>query len=264
MRLFNDHIEKSKRTLKQNSNKGATMMVAIIIMSILVVFCFALMLVAYTYYASQNKNVASIRCAEAANSLSLAIKDELTYTSNDGEVYPEKSSHLYKYIRYNLYRDGRSSVGATWPYYAPSKNGHNDEYAFRYFDLKYNSTKYPTGVEGLPGKTLVCIYWELPETPNLDEDGLFSENYNADRNGTRLIVEVTCEMASQTYTVKSEYELTVGEYSDEEATKKSKLSNAHTDSSVNPLGYSLPVGIKPATDVLSKNEKWVWNFVSME
>ena len=69
---------KRKNNNLTSNNKGASMIVAIIIMGILIVFTFSLMLVAYTLYASQTKNIASMKCSESANTLSQAIEDELS------------------------------------------------------------------------------------------------------------------------------------------------------------------------------------------
>ena len=80
------------------NNKGVTMITAIIIMTILIVFTFALTLIAYTLYAPQNKNVASMRCSEAANTLSAALEEELTYVDDDNGHCPEIDSNLYRYI----------------------------------------------------------------------------------------------------------------------------------------------------------------------
>ena len=135
--MFQFKFGKELNNVSKRNNKGATMIVAIVIMGILIVFTFSLTLVAYTYYASQNKNVASLRCSEAANSFSLALEDELTYEYKDGEGNvircPEYDSYLYKYLRYNLFQEE-----TFWPYYG-SGDGHDMSYASRKFQLKYNS-----------------------------------------------------------------------------------------------------------------------------
>ena len=66
-----------KDVFHKRNNKGATMVVCIMIMAVLIIFTFAVTLAAYTLYASQNKNIASMRCSEAANSLSAALDEEL-------------------------------------------------------------------------------------------------------------------------------------------------------------------------------------------
>ncbi len=236
---------------RKKDNKGVTMMAAIVIMTIMIIFSFALILAAYTYYSSQNKNVASMRCAEAATSLSLAIEKELTYKSSDGTIYPERNSHLYKYLRYNLFQNGQ------WPYYAPSVSGHDSTYACRYYNLKYNSAKYDEGIEGMPGNTSLCMYW-IAKDNNYDYD----HATRSDRDGVIMVIEVTCETAGQSYTVKSEYELETSEYGSEDGMQLAYIRSAQNDKSVNPLGNSA-VSIFPALSV-DPSERWTWKLVDME
>jgi len=256
----------NKKNIKDRLNQGTAMIVAIIIMSILMIFTFSLTLVAYTLYASQNKNIASMRCSEAANTLSLALEDELTY---DKEVAkdPVYESYLYNYLRYNLCQ------ASTWPYYNPNEDGHTEEYAFRYFELKYNSKKpsydedgnaienanhtpkYLDGIEGMPGRTEVCIYWMLPDgvetTDNLSGSG-------ESRQGVRLFIEITSESANQSYTVKSEYVLNVLYYDMlnlPSSTKQTYLvsETLYNDDAVNPQH------IDPEN--INSNEEWKWKKV---
>ncbi len=266
-----------RRTRKIKSNTGATMIVAVIIMSILLILTFSLTLVAYTLYASQNKNIASVKCAEAANTLDQALSDEITYNGTvityvggepqEQKYVPEDESYLYKYLRYNLCQE------STWPYYNPEEAGHSQEDAFRYFDLKYNEKK-PTyddennpiedghgdpvtvdGIEGMPGRTVVCMYWKLPIGMETSSDNLSNPIEN--RNGVRLFVEITSEAASQSYTVSSEYVLTVSKYDSDpnnllNSYRKAELvSDANKDDlSINP--QKIPV------DKLNSNEDWRW------
>ena len=244
-------------------NKGVTMIVAIIIMAILVIFTFSLTLIAYTLYASQNKNVASMRCAEAANTLSVALENELTYVNDSDDIYPEKDSYLYRYLRYNLCQDN-----VTWPYYiADDVSGHDKKAAYRYFDLRYNSEKKQNvtpadggassveavdGIEGMPGKTIVCIYWKLPENATVTKEQTAKEYLN-NKDGLKLYIEVTCEAANQSYTVTKEYILKTSSYTAFEADKSNVLSNSLTHSGnvfTNPCNFV-------ESDIKS-TEKWEW------
>lgn len=250
-----------KKNTTYLGNKGATMIAAIIIMTILIVFTFSLTLIAYTLYASQNKNVASMKCEESANTLSLAIQKELGYVKegddDDKSLYPEKESYLYRYLRYNICQDDK-----TWPYYvSDSTVGHTRTDACRYFTLLFNNVKTETvdeeeekikTVEGMPGRTEVCIYWMLPENSGIKINETGKDKLN-DKNGIRLFIEVTCEAASQSYTVKREYKLVEESYGDTgiEAWRKNYISESLTDNSnemTNPLGCSIDT-----------NRKWTWN-----
>lgn len=245
------------------NNRGVTMVAAIVIMAILVVFTFSLTLIAYTLYSSQNKNVANMRCAEAANTLSVALENELRYVNDGDDKYPEKDSFLYRYLRYNLCQDD-----VTWPYYiSEGVDGHDKTAAYRYFDLRYNEAKKQRvtpanggastvetvdGIEGLPGRTIVCIYWKLPDDSSLTKDQTAKEKLK-NKNGIKLYVEVTCEAASQSYTVKKEYILKTSSYPASETARSNYLNSALTHNGnvfTNPCNFT-ETDIKPT-------EKWEW------
>ena len=267
----------SKKTSYRDS-KGATLIMAIIIMTILIVFTFSLTLLAYTLYASQNKNISSLKCKEAANTLSVALEKDLTYEYVDknnikNNKFPETESYLYRYLRFNLCQDDK-----TWPYYVnDSVTNHDRTSAYRYFDLNFNTSKkiyddegHETGervesIEGLPGKTSVCIYWKLPKGVDYTTVSQMKNKDKNDRQGIRLFVEVTCEAGNQSYTVKREYELKIENYDTTKSAEKNRLnglmkSDVQSDLAVNPLG--LKMSENPSEDELYYKEKWVWVPVS--
>ena len=82
---------------KRQYNKGAALGVSIIIIAVLMIFAFSLILISYNLYASQNKNIASIRNMEAANTLSISLQQEIT----DENAWDE--SNLWNYVRFNLF-----------------------------------------------------------------------------------------------------------------------------------------------------------------
>ena len=236
------------------------MMVAVVIIGILMVFTFSLLLVSYTLYASQSKKAASLRNAEAATSLSQALETELTvYSSVAGEENdPEKNSVLWKYLRCNI------AQGDEWPYYDPSKDGHDEEYAFRYFDVKYgNNSLYDAenGIEGYPASVKLCVYWMLPANSN--EEAFYNDGTGCtDPANARLFIEIISETASQTYVVKNEYRLSTSAYDTTDMAEKNKMravsSLFSSGASVyNPNNIQLPSG--------SGNPlKWKWVFVGRE
>ncbi len=256
-------------------NDGATMIVAIIVMAILIVFTFSLTLVAYTLYSTQNKNIASMKCAEAANSLSKALEDEIIYYDKTDNRYPEYDSYLYRYLRYNLCQE------ETWPYYEEGTPGHGKDVACRYFDLKYNTKKkiYDSNgnvmmkknddgtysdteekavdsIEGKPGKVEVCIYWMLPKGQS--SSTVTNVDNMSSRKGVRLFIEVTCEAASQSYTVYKEYVLDTPPYNVNVKTERtrqdfliaSREKEDHSRSSVNPYQFT--------ADEIHSSEMWTW------
>ncbi len=250
------------------ADKGVALIVAVLIISVLIVFTFTLTLVAYSLYSSQNKNLSSMKCSEAANSLSIALSDELRNIDSVNKRYPEYDSYLYLYLRYNLFHSDK-----TWPYYDPSKEGHGKDEAFRYFSLKYNSKKtlsdengnpvVTTGeggvestvsvdhVEGLPAKTEVCIYWELP-VENKDDP----QAGNKPVSNALLTVEVTCEAANQSYTARKEYKLSILSYGDseEDVARQVAMKEAGKKDMVNPCAFSYETESYP-------DEFWKWELV---
>ena len=255
-------MERHEKKKSYQKDKGMTMIVAVVIMAILIVFTFSLTLIAYSLYSSQNKNLSSMKCAEAANTLAAALSDELRYEDPATERYPEYESYLYKYIRYNLFHSSQ-----TWPYYKANDPAHVSKKAFRYFDLNYNTTKKvydangaekkPEGqstamsvdhVEGLPGKTVVCIYWELPD----DATATQAEG-NVPVSGTKLTIEVTCEAASQSYTVKKEFVLEINNYKPTtvDAGLQLALKNVAANNAVNPCSFSYETEIH-------SDQRWNW------
>ena len=221
-----------KKLSIKNDNRGVAMIVCVTIIAILVVFCFSMLLVTYTLYASQNKNIQADRNAEACKTLSASIRQELTDSSEE--------SNLYKYLRYNIYQNN-------WPYYNPEESDHQKEDAFRYFKLdKANSAN----IGGYPGDVEICVYWmqsdELTEVTVINEAGEEEKRMIPAKKGLRLFVEVCCRSGSQSYTVKSEYMLSVSK-------KKSGLKRISEITDLNPFGN--PIDTK---------EYWKWKFVGSE
>ena len=239
------------------NNKGATMMVAVVIIGILMVFTFSLLLVSYTLYASQSKKAASLRNAEAATSLSRALETELTvYSTVAGkENDPEKNSALWKYLRCNI------AQGDNWPYYDPAAPGHDEEYAFRYFDVKYgNNTLYEVteGLDGYPADVKLCVYWMLPQNSN--EEIFYNSGAGCTNpSNVRLFIDIITETASQTYVIKNEYRLTATPYDTNDVVERNKMASVSSlfsgKSPYNPNG--IPSG---SGDPL----KWKWSFIGRE
>lgn len=228
------------------NNRGTSMIVAVVIITILMIFCFSLLLASYTLYSSQNKKAASKRNSEAANTLSVALEKELTSDS------AEKDSALWKYLRCNLIQD------TTWPDYRPGVDGHTKD-AYRYFDLNYNYHKNYfegsglEGLEGFPGKVELCVYWMLPDGVILSSGQNVSE---INPNGTRLFVEIHCETASQTYIVTNEYVLSSTQYGGDNASKTRK-KRLQTVTGISDT-------YNPMHNPVNADQDWTWTFVGRE
>ncbi|MCR5214205.1 MAG: hypothetical protein K6E10_07290 [Eubacterium sp.] len=260
-----------KNSDKRSGNSGAALIVAIIIITVIIIFTFSLLLVAYTYYSSQSKNVASKRCSEAANTLSLAMEDEL---AADSAPY---SSSIWKYVRFNIFQDD------TWPYYdmnnkltGDNHTAHNEDAAFRYFTIDYNrgdtSTGYRTDdnygetLDGFPGEVEICMYWVPSENAEIvSYDGgttSLVKQSEINKKGAILYMEITCSAANQSYTVVNKYSLSTSTFKDSSQTDTALKTSleaiiASPDSSTslqyNPYKYSV-----------DSNEKWIWSFESRE
>ena len=243
------------------SNSGAAMIVAILIIGIILVFTFALLLVSYTLYASQNKNAASLRCSEAANTLSLAIEQEL----EDENAY--SNSNLWKYIRCNALQDVK-----TWPYYAPGVAGHGMDEAFRYMDLRPNANY--DEVQGFPGSVQLCMYWTIDDKTVLDSlsaTNTFLELESTKRSTAKLHIDIIAESANQSYTVKNVYKINISQLTDSDSEYKAIKKIAETkygttadDRPYNPQRLSVGVDTDTNTCDIKQNEKWTFELESRE
>ncbi len=242
-------IKTSYDKQKGKRDRGAALIVAIIIMAVVIIFTFSLMLVSYTYYASQSKNVASKRCSEAANTLSQALEEDVT------SAYAPYYSSIWKYVRFNLFQKD------TWPYYKTGVSGHGAKEAFRYFDLNYNkgSGLSYSSVEGFPGEIELCMYWTPADTVDLDDNsGALYDQDQLAKNGAILYIEITCSAGSQSYTILNSYKLKQGYFGTSEADVLLK------NSLVSDVGSAYYNPLKCTIDTVTKPEKWTWTFLSRE
>ena len=233
---------------KYLNNNGATMIVAIIMIAILMIMTFSLMLVTYTLYASSNKKAASERNSVAANSLSLALEKELT--AEDAI----DNSWLWKYLRCNILQN------ETWPYYDSEYSGHTEDDAFRYFKLKYNNN-YPLNgidIDGFPGDVTLCMYWTPPAEASYNGRDLSGLSIS-EKTNIELCIDIICDTGSQSYTVKDTYEISISELMleiDSDQRMKKKLDAFKTDknkSLYNPMNLNI-----------NSMERWNINHISRE
>ncbi|MBP5565108.1 MAG: hypothetical protein J6X45_05245 [Lachnospiraceae bacterium] len=225
-----------KKRISRQQNKGAAMIMTVIIIAIIMVFCFSLILVSYNLYASQNKNLATMRNTEASESLVHALDAELTDNENIGK------SPLWKYIRMNVaYKTDFTSDPDwnDWPYYDPSASSgpHSEASAVREFALTGNPD-----MQGVPADVRVYMYWMIPGSVDDFKTKVEGGGYP---NGVRLHVKVVSKTANQTYEAEEVYKLTVRKNDNE-----GKAILSAIDSSCNPGGHTI-----------DSNEKWIWKRV---
>lgn len=252
-------------------NKGTALMATIIIIAIIIVFSLALLLVSYNLYASQNKNAASLRCSEAANTLSVELEKELT----DPEAY--KYSDLWKYLRCNIMQDT-----TTWPYYDPDESaGHDKKAAYRYFDLKYNrnyddvnttdNTVNKT-LKGFPGSVKLCVYWTVPDAAKADlhNNVAFYDISPTNKCDTKLYVEIICEAGNQSYSVTNVYKIDVAGLDGTNASEKklidatAKLKTTKYDSTKSDSEAQYLYNPLRLEDSIKEDEGWTITFETRE
>ena len=220
-------VMKGKKTRLRicGNDRDVAMMVCVVIIA--VVFCFSLLAVSYSLYSSQNNSMQEDKNAEAAKSLSMAIREELTSESED--------SFLCKYLRYNIVSGNDAPLcvkGETWPHYDPETAGHDADAAKRYFLLEKSDA---VSINGFPGSLSVCMWWTSPGT---------SVN---DSQKTHLFVEVESRSGSQSYLIRSDYELL------ERSGQPSGYVRTSTQTDINPAGNSI-----------NRMYRWQWRYVGSE
>lgn len=249
------------RTRKaQLNNKGAAMILTITIIAVLIVFVFSLILVSYNLYASQNKNISSARNAEAVNTLSMAIKDELTSEN------ASTNSNLWKYLRANVAYTPASGAQLDsfdwedWPYYDENDTTgmHGEDKAFRYFELEKNPH-----IEGMPAEVTMCMYWTLREPKDGETDSpkkILFDNLNSGGSpkGIRLHVVIKAVTASQIYESEDIYRLSVKNTSTQEE-MVNLLSKVFNNNNVDVANHYDGLDIANPNDDLK--EKWTWKYV---
>lgn len=253
--MLNNNANKTEYMIisSKKNNRGAAMVVAIIVVAVLMIFTFSLLLVSYTLYSSQNKKVASKKCSEAANTLSTAMGAELDEVQNPNAYI---NSDLWIYLRFHLMQDD-------WPFYEPALDGHKTDDAVKTFSMMVNPNYIPNGsstLDGYPGEVKIKVYWMMPEwlyEENKDDESMdFLKDIDISnlsinkKSEIRLFLEITCESANQSYTVKNKYHLSIRKYDEsisEEEAEKSKIEDTYGGNST----YSYNCTIKPT-------ERWRW------
>ena len=228
------------------NNKGAAMMVCIILIAILMTFTFSLMLVSYTYYVSQSKNVASKRCSEAASSMSVSFDKEL----EDSSFYLQ--SNLYLYIRCNMWQ-------SNW---MPEEE--------KVFSVEPSVENMK--IEGFPSVLEVKMYWKPSDnfSGSIGTNTDFSTFTLNDKNESKLFVTVTAEAAGQAFSVTSVFQLECHELTMNDANLSGTEDGDYIDRmrSINEDGLGSTTYNIEGNDVIQagsdKCEKWLFKLVEKE
>lgn len=190
-------IEKGKC---MRSNKGATTIVVICIMAVIMTLSMGLFLTASMLIKTSGRTLASEQCRILALSFSRELEAELCseeYRYEDiGQEQAAKLSEaegqtLWHYLRQNI-SDG------SWPYYRESEGGiHSSEQAVRSFTLK------KTGTTGEIADIMLTIYW----TPSAQQE-------IESRLPERLVIKTRAEVKEQACIMTDVYEVQAKELSD--------------------------------------------------
>ena len=214
-----------KRVRLKLNDRGVALMVCITIIAILMIFCFSLLAVAYSLYSSQNNNLQDDRNSEAAKSLAMAIREELTSGEED--------SFLCKYLRYNIVAEEDALLDPleVWPHYAAGEENHGEKDARRYFSLQKSDY---ADIKGFPSDISLCMWWTKPEEGDID-------------GKVNLFVEIESRAGSQSYVIRNRYEL------DTDNSTRSIYSKKSMQKSINP-----------GEKTIDTHYVWHWTFVESE
>lgn len=150
----------SKHRKRHRAERGAAMVVAIVVSMVIMVFSLSLLLVTYSLYLSVPGGAISMQCRELAVSLSEEIGQELMrMPEQDAAVQPaEEQTALYGYLRSLLWQE------EVWPHYDPE-----GEIAFEKC-CRYFSLEIPDGYEDMADQILMTLYWTIEEAVSIQED----------------------------------------------------------------------------------------------
>ena len=206
-------------TMMHKENKGSSMITVLVVVTVLMAIVLSVLQISYRYFVTENGDVYRQKAREAAQSLSVEIKEELTKctdTVNNFDQQQDQTTELWKFIRYNL---GRGD----WKYYETEEVTRNnfigDSDKFSYYDVDSFKSTVTEGTEKVftlqaktaePPADLSMVKEELPElTVTLTwKPGKYSNNLS----GTRLYVKTECKMGDYTYNVTDTFRLETGEY----------------------------------------------------
>lgn len=168
----------------KNNNKGAALVFAIVCLTVVMAFCFLILIVAYKFLSSTNNKKNFLQASEAAKSFSDVMEKKITLAEGG-------TNNVYNYLKQNMDEtkwpsfytkdniDGISSAEGISP------TGHLEDDSFRYFNLTGDDKNCTTSV---------CMYWIRTGT---------------NQNGAILHVRTISTCGEQTYMVEAIYKLSI-------------------------------------------------------
>jgi hypothetical protein len=181
-----------------SDNRGVATLFTVIVSTIIMTFCLALLLVSYGLYTSSLKSRNREKCRALSISLTKELKESLTSVSFDDKVSEDRAKasgedNLWFYLRDNLNE-------STWPSYKSGSTNGNHETSDRIFDIESNGV-----LDG--GNVTVTMYWTNDESDEDDEE-------------IYLYVRVESTMGAQKYSLTSRFLLDADESYDDGSGEK--------------------------------------------
>ena len=244
-------IDRIRHSKFHRDNRGAAMIVAIVVSVIVIAFTLSLLLVSYSLFISSQKKITQSQVKELAKSISLELEEEITtpkfnsyeefrdsVRDIEGMTYTPYRYNIWYYLRYNVHQ-------SNWVNYDASRAGRIEANAFRYFDLSVTgpAENYATMADDIS----VCMYWE-------DDDML-------DVNGALLTVIVTVTKGDQTASFTSQYELELAE--EDESDGDASAEDAYSALTDDQRYDSTPDdAFNPSHNKIDMTQIWHWGKIN--
>lgn len=228
--------------LKENRNKGAALVIAVIIMLLLTMLSLVLLTVSYSLHQTAYRQRNMEQCKEITQGICKEIHEELCTINNTTFTTVEEVKTAIESNQYPLWSYLRCSLWQVqWPYYNENESLHKFDRACRYFTLEYKNVK--TGEE-IPGEVTVAIYWESEKDVTKDEG-----------DDTPVFIQVTCQIGKQKSTITSEYVLHID----------TEVANKYTGATDDDKKYVVRnQKNNPYHNVINLEEKWYFTETSRE
>lgn len=195
----------AKSKLQSHTDRrGAAMIIAIVISMVFVILSATLILAGYSLYRSVLNDNNDFRCRELAQTISLALEEDVLTTFDSYEAQEAARGRgenaLWFYVRDNLWQK-QQNVNTDWFYYSDNGNeqtlGHTIANSKRYFALSGDADMLSQAADEIT----VTLYWKSSKADYMV--GIL------DSDDTYLYIEVDVKRMSSDYLVTRAYHLSV-------------------------------------------------------
>lgn len=197
----------TKISVKRNiqlhkEQRGAAMIIAIVISMVFVILSATIMLAGYSLYRSVLNDNNDLRCRELAQSIADTFEEDIltsfnSYTEQESARIAGKNAFWF-YVRDNIWQK-QENVNTDWFYYSDNINeqtlGHTLSNSKRYFQLDGDSSMLSQAADSIT----VTVYWKCSGADYLI--GIL------DADETYLYVQVDVKQMSSDYCATRAYHL---------------------------------------------------------